>query len=92
MDVVFPSTRTIAREAVPSVLVGVAAAVIPIAMVLVTDRVTDLLYRWIPDLIGSTVTPDGGSSRYSPESDCWWVCWCGNCPGTVDPTPPPRGW
>nr|MBM4731570.1 ion channel protein [Prescottella equi] len=52
MDVVFPSTRTIAREAVPSVLVGVAAAVIPIAMVLVTDRVTDLLYRWIPDLIG----------------------------------------
>ncbi len=52
MDVVFPSTRTIAREAVPSVLVGVAAAVIPIAMVLVTDQVTDLLYRWIPDLIG----------------------------------------
>ncbi len=61
-------------------------------MVLVTDQVTDLLYRWIPDLIGFD-----GYAR-------WWifavltgigllgVCWCGKRPGTVGPTPPPRGW
>ncbi|WP_254622536.1 hypothetical protein [Rhodococcus sp. W8901] len=35
-----------------AVALGVAAAVIPIAMVIVTDRVTDLLYTWIPDLVG----------------------------------------
>ncbi|RVW09254.1 ion channel protein [Prescottella agglutinans] len=52
MDVVFPSTGTIAREAVPSLFLGVASAGIPIVIVIATDRVTDLLYTWIPDLVG----------------------------------------